>query len=252
MDPDRGELRGWSPYWTQRAHVDYLIGDHLAELTDARELERRFPDRRVATALQPRALASAGDQRALDSSLVAWQSLPPDVYWSQGAALVVASEELMRRGHEAAGRRYAARAITWLKARLTAMPNDRSHRYWLGSVYYDIGRYEAARPYFESLAKEYPGRIEYRGLAAIVAARRRDQAAAERWLGPAGPTEIGEHLAFCARIAAINGKTESALTLLASAVDHGIEHYPWLAESAFRDFGALEREPRGRALLHGR
>ncbi len=252
MDPNRGELRGWSPYWTQRAHVDYLIGDHLAELADARELQRRFPDRRVATVLQARALASLGELRALDSSLVAWQSLPPDVYWSQGAALVVASEELMRRGNEAAGRRYAARAITWLRERLIAAPNDRSHRYWLGSVYYDLGRYDAARPYFESLARDYPDRIEYRGLAAIVAARRKDQAAAERWLGPAGPTEIGEHLAFCARIAAINGKTESALTFLASAVDHGIEHYPWLAESAFRDFAVLEREPRGRALLHGR
>ena len=51
-------------------------------------------------------------------------------------------------------------------------------------------------------------------------------------LGPAAPTEIGKHLAFCARIAAINGRTEQSLTLLTSAMEHGIENYPWLSGAA--------------------
>lgn len=252
MNPGHGEMRGWSSYWTQRAHVAYLLGDQREALASAREMARRHPDRRVAQVLEARALAAAGETRALDSALTAGQALPVNVYWSLGASMVVASEEFLRRGREVEGRRYATQAITWLSARLADTPRDPSHRYWMGSVLYDLGRYEAARPYFESLAREFPGKLEYRGLAAVVAARRRDQAAAERWLGPAAPSEIGEHLVFCARIAAINGHTESSLTMLTSALEHGVRHYPWLGSAAFRDLGVLEREPRGRALLHGR
>jgi tetratricopeptide (TPR) repeat protein len=252
MDPNRGEMRGWSSYWTQRVHVAHLRGDQGQALADARELARRHPDRRVAQVLEARALAAAGATAALDSALSAWESLPVHVYWSQGAAMVVAAEELLRRGRIDDGRRYGARAIAWLTARLADEPRNRAHRYWLGSVLYDLGRFDAARPYFESLAREFPSRLEYRGLAALTAARRSDMSAATRWLGPAAPFEVAEHLVFCARIAAINGKTDDALTFLTSAAEHGIEHYAWLAGAAFRDLAALEKTPRGFALLNGR
>jgi hypothetical protein len=174
------------------------------------------------------------------------------VYWSQGAAMVVAAEELLRRGRDADGRRLGAQAVTWLAARLASEPRNQAHRYWMGSVLYDLRRFDAARTYFESLAREFPHRLEYRGLAALTAARRGDMSAATRWLGPAAPFDVAEHLVFCARIAAINGKTEDALTLLTSAAEHGIEHYPWLSGAAFRDLAPLERTPRGFALLNGR
>ncbi len=187
MNPDRGEMRDWSSYWTQRAHVAYLLGNHIEELSAAREMQTRYPER----------------------------------------------------------------AVSWLKARLAAVPDDRAHRYWLGSVLYDLERYNAARPYFESLARKFPDKPEYRGLAALVAARRGDRSGSRRWLGPVAPHEISEHMVFCARVAAINRKTENAITYLTSAADHGIEHYPWLADAAFRDFAAVERDPRGQALLSG-
>jgi tetratricopeptide (TPR) repeat protein/TolB-like protein len=252
MDPNRGEMRDWSSYWTQRAHVAYLLGNHVEELAAAREMQQRYPERRVALVLEARAWAATGDLPRLDSALVSWESLPTNVYWSQGAAMVIAAEELLRRGSDAAGRRYGERAVTWLRARLAAAPDDRSHRYWLGSVLYDLERYEAARPYFESLANEFPEKLEFRGLAALVAARRGDFDGAGRWLGPAAPHEIPMHMVFCARVAAIAGKTEKAITFLTSAVDHGIEHYPWLADAAFRDFTAVAKDPRGQALLSGR
>lgn len=252
MNPDRGEMRDWSSYWTQRAHVAYLLGNHVEELSAAREMQARYPERRVALVLEARAWAAMNELQQLDSALVSWQALPANTYWSQGAAMVVAAEELMRHGRESEGRRYGERAVTWLKARLAAVPDDRAHRYWLGSVLYDLERYNAARPYFESLAREFPDKLEYRGLAALVAARRGDRSGSRRWLGPVAPHEISEHMVFCARVAAINGKTENAITYLTSAADHGIEHYPWLADAAFRDFVAVERDPRGQALLSGR
>jgi tetratricopeptide (TPR) repeat protein len=252
IDPDRGEMRGWSPYWTQRVHAAYLIGNHAEERDAAREMARRHPDRRVALVLEARAMASQHDLRALDSALVAWDSLPTNVYWSQGAAMVVAAEELMRRGHDADGRRYAQRAVAWLSNRLVATPNDRAHRYWMGSVLYDMGEFQGARPYFEGLAREFPDRLLYSGLSAVVAARRGDGAAANRWLVTAPARQTGDRLAYQARIAAIAGDTEQAVVLLTSAVEHGVEGYAWFPGAAFRDLAALANDPRGRALLNGR
>ncbi len=252
MDPEKGELLGWSSYWTQRAHAEYLLGAHDEEARAAREMARRYPDRRVAHVLEARALASAGRVKALDSALTAWDSLPADVYWSQGAAMVVAAEELMRRGRDAEGRRYGERAVSWLSNRLVALPTDRSHRYWLGSALYDLGRFEQAQPYFEALAREYPERLQFRGLAAVTAARRGDAAAAERWLGSAPPHERGEFLSYQARLAAIAGDTERAVSILTTALDAGIDGFAWVPGSAFRDFEAMARTPRGSALLVGR
>jgi tRNA A-37 threonylcarbamoyl transferase component Bud32/tetratricopeptide (TPR) repeat protein len=252
MDPDRGELRGWSSYWTQRAHAAYMLGRHDEELAAAREMARRYPDRRVALVLEARALASMGDVARIDSALAAWDSLPANVYWSQGAAMVVATEELLRRGREADGRRLGNRAVAWLSNRLVAMPTDRAHRYWLGSVFYDLGDYQAARPYFESLANENPDRLLYRGLAALVAARRGERDGAQRWLGRASPRQTGEYLAYQARLAAIAGDTEQAVIHLTAAINHGVEGYSWLPGSAFRDLAPLQADPRGRALLRGR
>ena len=252
MDPDRGEMRGWSSYWTQRAHAAYLLGDHAEGIDAARQMSRRFPDRRVAYVLEARALAAAGETRALDSALAVWDSLPANTYWSQGAALVVAAQELSRGGREADGRRYGERAVAWLSNRLVATPTDRGHRYWLGCALYDLGRFEEARPYFEGLATEFPLRTRYRGLAAVVAARRGDRAAAERWLGAPAARDTGEGLAFRARVAAIRGDTEQAVALLTSAADRGIEAYPWIPGTAFRDFVGVANDPRGKALLTGR
>ncbi len=252
MDPARGEMRGWSSYWTQRAHAAYLLGNHQEEAEAAREMARRHPDRRVALVLAARALAAAGDTRALDSALSLWEPLPANVYWSQGAAMIVAGDELARRGRDADGQRYLERAVAWLTNRLVAFPTDRAHRYWLGSALYSLGRFAEARPYYEGLAREYPDRVQYRGLAAVSAARRGDRAAAERWLGRSAPRDTGEVLAFRARIAAVSGDVEGAIMLFTTAIDRGIDAYAWLPGSAFRDLAPLRQDVRGRALLVGR
>ncbi|MEP6832778.1 MAG: protein kinase [Gemmatimonas sp.] len=252
MDPDRGEMMGWSSYWTQLAHAENMLNHHEAERQAAREMARRYPDRRVALVLEARALAAIGDLRRLDSALTAWEPLPSDVYWSQGAAMVVASEELTRRGNPKDGRRYAERAVSWFAARLVAVPNDRAHRYWLGSALYELDRFEEARVHFEALATEYPTRMRYRGLAALTAARRGDTTAANKWLGTSTPRDHGEFLAYQARLAAIAGNTESAIALLTSALDCGVDAYPWWPALAFHDLEPIVKDPRGRALLTGR
>lgn len=252
MDPDRGEMRGWSPYWTQRAHAENLLDNHNAELLAAREMSRRYPDRRVALVLEARALAAAGDTRRLDSALKVWESLPADVYWSQGASMVVAAEELIKRGRESIGKKYAERAVPWFSNRLVAKPDDRAHRYWLGSALYTLSRYEEARPYFEALATEFPDRVRYRGLAALTAARRGDTLAANKWMGESAPRDYGEYLFYKARLFAIAGDIDRAIVTMTAARDHGIEAFPWVPAMGYHDLQPITRDARGRALLTGR
>lgn len=252
MDPDRGAMRGWSSYWTQLSHAAYLLGDYDESIRAAREMQRRYPDRRVAQVLEARALAAAGDTRRLDSALTAWESLPSNVYWSQGGAMIVAGEELIRRGQVESGRRYSERGVAWLMSRLVATPNDRGHRDWLINGLYDLGRDDEARVAIDSLAREFPDRLRFRGLAAMLATRRGDRAAAEEWLKGTTPREAGELLGYRARMAAIQGDTEAAVALLTNALDQGIEGFSWLPGTAYRDFVVIAKDPRGKALLSGR
>jgi hypothetical protein len=92
----------------------------------------------------------------------------------------------------------------------------------------------------------------YRGLAALTAARRGDTTAANTWLGTAAPRDHGELLGYQARIAAISGNTEKAIALLTTALECGIEAYPWLPAAAYRDLEPITHDPRGRVLLNGR
>lgn len=252
MDPDRGEMRGWSSFWTQRAHASHLLKDYRAELRAAREMAKRYPDRRVAFVLEARALASMHDIRRVDSAITVWESLPPDVYWSAGAAMVTAGEQLLRDGHEADGRRYTERGVSWLANRLVVRPTDRGHRYWMGSGLYALARYQEAGPYFESLAREFPDALQFRGYSALVAARRGDREGAEKWLGTAAARDQGEYLVYRARIAAVLGDTAKSVGLLSDAADRGAAGFPWLSSTAFRDFAVLSKDPRARALLNGR
>lgn len=239
LDPQRGDMRGWSSYWTQYTHALHLLGEHERELAGARELRRHFPDRRVGIVLEARALGALGRVSELDSLIDASLALPPTTYWSQGAAMVVAGEEMLAHGDEATGVQWLERGVAWLEQHLAVDSTHTGHRYWLGSALYDLQRWEEARPLFESLRRQSPDDLQYRGLSAIVAARRGERDP-ERILGPAPAHDRGEHTAWRARIAAIRGDPDRAATLLSDAVRHGIGGMAWLHASAHHDLEMMD------------
>ena len=250
MDPDRGLMRGWQSYWTQLSHALHLTGDHERELGAMREMRRRYPDSRVAIVLEARALAALGRHSEVDSLLAATEALPPDTYWSQAATLVTVAEEFEahRTGVSAP---YQARAIRWLANQLTHDPTHRAHRYWMGSVHYDAGRWRDAEPYFSSLAREFPDRMDFVGLNAVNTARVRDSAAAFAALGEAAPHERGAWTAFRARILAISGNTRQAVDLLSAALLQGVDGWPWWHSSALRDLSLMSGDSRYQRLMRG-
>jgi serine/threonine-protein kinase len=249
-DPDRGEMRGWSSYWTQLAHAYHMAGDYERELTAARSMETRFPDRRVALVLEARALAVMGRLAELDSALEVSSTLPPTTYWSQGAAMVVAGQELLAHGNREDGRRFLARGINWLRAELTLHPTERGHRYWLASALYALNRWSEAAEIFTQLSVESPWRGEYSWEAALALYRSgADSAEVARWLRPPAPRERGMFATYRGRLALIQGDREAALSIFADALRLGMEGLTWLHPSGVPDFEMLgemrNRMPRG-------
>jgi tetratricopeptide (TPR) repeat protein len=243
LDPNSGALLGWSSYWTQLAHAHHLLGDHALELAAAREMRTRFPDRRVALALETRALAAAGLAAEVDSVLVRGASQNPDTYWSPGAAMVIAGEEFLAHDRLAEGQAVLNRAVSWFANQLARTPDHEDHRYWLGLALYNLGAWSDAAPYFRSLTRDFPDRLVYRGLTALTAARR-GQRQAETLLGPPPSHNRGEYLTFRARIAAVQGNVDHAFSLFAEAFRSGFEGFPWIHATAVRDLEPLRADPR--------
>jgi len=241
LGPERGDMRGWSSYWTQLTHALHLVGDHERELKAARELRSRYPDRRVGLTLEVRALAAEGRAAAIDSVLFAARALPPAAYWSQGAAMVVAGEELATHGWTEAGTQYLLRGKSWLEGQLRVQPGDESHLYWLGSALYDLGEWAPSRRIFDSLSVQDPDRLQYRGLAALARART---GSVPDTLGRVSPAERGEYTMFRARLAAISGDYTGALALFGEASRLGLRGLPWIHSSAYRDLVAYRDDRR--------
>ena len=242
IDPDRGELQGWAQYWTQLAHAHHLLGEHDAEAAAAREMQRRYPERRIALVLEIRARAAQGRTDLVDALLDEGSTLSAQTYWSLGGGMVVAAEELKAHGHDR-WEEYLDRARGWLEARLRETPDYRAHHYWLASVAYDTRDWEDARRRFLALIDVLPTSTTYRGMAALAAAHAGDVATAAAELAEPFPFADGERSGYLARLAAIQGDAGRASSLLSRAFEERYDGWTWVEASGFDDFAPVADDP---------
>ena len=251
LDPDRGPMKGWAAYWSQRSYASHLLGQHEAELADAIAMASRHPGQRVTWVIQARAYAAMGRLPQLDSLLAAAEPLPADVYWSQGAMRVVAAEELQAHGHGEHAARYFGAAEQWLRARLAVDPEQSDHREWLVGALIGQRKWGQAGQLAEQRVAAEPAHVSVRGPAAVLAARRGDSAAAARHLANPEPWDRGQSLVYAARVAAIQGHTEEALAKLGEAIAAGVGSWHWVHGTSWHDFESLRNEDRFRQLMGG-
>jgi hypothetical protein len=247
VDPDRGAMRGWSSYWTALAHANHLLGDHDREVTAARAMRARFPDRRVAIVLEARALAAAGRLAELDSVLDATALLSPRTYWSQAAALVSAGEEQLVHGDSARARDYFERAHAWLAERRREDPDYASHREWDALALYGLRRWGEAAEALEPLARDSTQRYSIRAFRLV--AQFRARGGAPPALPPARSWETGERVFYQARLASAAGQTDVALSHLGEAMRLGVDGFSWVHGSAHHDLAPLMADPRYQRLM---
>lgn len=242
LDPDRGELRGWAQYWTQLAHGRHLLGLHEEEAQAAREMRNRHPERRIALVLEVRARAAQGNVEAVRELISQGFTLAPDTYWSVGAAMVVAAEELRAHGHEG-WEPWLDGAERWLAQRLQ-QSDQNGHRYWLASVHYDRRDWATAREHFLQLRERSPNSDTYRGMAALAAAHLGDLDTARAELEAPFPFDPGEHSGYLARLAGISGDADRTVALLSQALQHAFGGFPWVHASGYDDLQGVLADPR--------
>ncbi|MEO5800486.1 MAG: protein kinase [Gemmatimonadales bacterium] len=248
MDADHGPMRDWPAYWSQRAFNNHLLGDYDEELTMARTMRARHPMQRVSWVIEARADAALGREQELDSLVEVARSLEPDVYWSVGAMLVIAGQEALvhQRGNPAL--RFQ-QAVDFLAPRLRIDPTDRNHRNWLAYALIGLGQRDSAERVLLKLDHDEPDRLANRGRLAVLTARRGDRAGAERWMLDAPAHQRGEALLYEARMAAVLGDKETALTRLADALRAGVDNWHWNIHYALPDFAIIAHDPRFTSLV---
>lgn len=183
LEPDRGWLADWAPYWHRLALVRHLLGRHEEELEAAEEGYVRHPGPRMLVA-RLRALATLGRIDALRALLRTSPESSPDAYRRAAWTLHIhgrpeEAAEIAREGLRALRSARPART-----ARLAGGPGEEDEPAPIGErllearLLFMADSLPAARDRLETLAGEAPGSAIVVGWWGVVEARLGNRARA--------------------------------------------------------------------------
>jgi tetratricopeptide (TPR) repeat protein len=228
FDPDRADPRGRTldRYANWLAMTYHMLGDHRRELATARSWQRGEPAPSHRSADEAIALAALGKTREAERLAQAWLDHPePGAAFSPGEVSECVALELRAHGHPEVARRLLDRVVAWFgadgihdAARANSFPCLWHHF----SAFYYAGRWDEARAGYEALLRQDSSSVKAHAALGALAVRRGDRPEAarmERWLEIHGRDPAASQAQ--ARIAALLGERERAVTLLRRALDQG-------------------------------
>ena len=229
LDPTREALRNRRFFHLHLTRALHLLGEHERELRYARRARDMFPSNLVTCSLEARALAALGRTRELDSLLTDCLQLPAAVnsHRPLGSVLLWAEEDLRAHGHVEAATAVNTRLLAWLATRPpeeAKLPAVRSLR---ADALGGADRWPEAAALLDSLIGEYPDNLTYLGMRGVAAVRLGDSTGTRRWderLLSLSNAQPGWVAGYRARIAAVRGDRERAVSLLRDAVSRGAVH----------------------------
>jgi tetratricopeptide (TPR) repeat protein len=232
LSPERGPMRGWIYFWDYLGLAYHLAGDFAAELDVGRRARAAYPDRLYALNPEVRPLAALGRIDQLDRDLEQAGRLEREPGVSVGTLLQEAALELRAHGHPDEARRYWERSLTWLDAQARPTGEPASDGLARANALYALDRYDQAARITDALAAEDPGNPDYVGLRGVLAARigeaRTADSCAARLAAMPRKYSFGVPSVWEARIAAVRGQRDSAVTLLRKAFQEGREYDLWI------------------------
>ena len=226
VDPESAVFREWPSYWGIFTAAYHVLGDHQSELETARRGLSARPELLVLVGYEMRALAALGLIDEIDKRAERVFSLPAIPGQTPAWVLRATAVELRAHGHFEAAKKLLDLAIHWYRTR----PSERARelRSEHAVALYEARHWAESQRSYETLLQEAPENITYRGYLGILHARLgNSQAALEqsRWLAELdGKSRKGTHTLWRARIAAVLGENENAMSFLREAFAQGASY----------------------------
>jgi tetratricopeptide (TPR) repeat protein len=233
IDPDRGLMKQSAQYWRALGVAYHMLGDYEGELEAVRKALRQgqTPYDMYSEA---RALAALGRPDEIAAIVETRRSLPSREtlsWWFDGVAA-----QARRHGHRDAAQEVLSEEIAWYRSRSLDTEESRAG---LAQLLHSAARWDDAMRLYEELAEEDPENTDYLAALGRLAARRGDRDQALRISEELRASWDSDPLLQRARIAALLGDPEQAMTLLQQSFDLGAAWGRWPVLHSDIDFESL-------------
>ena len=243
VNPDQGWLKGWAGYWAYPAFAHHLLGDDDGALTIAREGRRRYPESQGALVAEIIPLAALGRESDIEACIDESLRLPADATDNPSKLMRIALVELRGHGHEDIARRVTERATHWLATQ--PQPTTIDDKLLRLKLLYPMEHWDDAWALVDPLPAGVTDSVTWLGYRGVLAARRGDQAEAQRVARVLAvrryPYSYGQPALWRARIAAVLGDRDQAVALVREAFAQGLAVDLYL--HALIDFAPLRGYP---------
>jgi len=254
LHPDSGALSGRAGYYNWLTNAHHLLGEHDRELEAAQRARRRFPRNLATLRMELLALAALGRGREVTERFDEIKTLPPDPIRLPAPVMREVALDLAAHGDSIAARVALARALAWHASRPRTEQAQEAMRFERAETYYAAGYADSASAIAADLARAHPKNEQYAGLVGVLAAQRGDRSEAARLdrllVTLERPLGRGQAFYWRACIAALLGERDTAVDLLARALDAGyVYQVRFLDAHVEPSFVALRGYPRFQELL---
>jgi len=238
LDPTRGSLRGWSPYYAWLTLSLHELGDHRRELQVAQRARQQYPDNLAMLRLELFGLAALGQVQEVSQRLDEVDALSPHPFRTPGTVMRETALELRAHGYPEPARHTLERALAWYSTRPPDEQASESYRFQLAQTLLAAGQLDSARALAQDLSRRHSRNVSYLGLLGVLAAQRDDQLYAESVDSLLGavrdPYLCGLPTYWRAAIVAQLGEREMSVTLLTEATAQGLAEEFLASQGLFR------------------
>lgn len=222
MDPSRGPMARWPPYWIVYADAYHLRGEYGSELEVAQRAQREFSRASDLIHLELQPLAALGRFEELREALARAEAISDR---TPARLRERAASELRAHGHTDTAAVYLGEALAWYG---TGTAEERRRRRGeIARTLYQAGRIDSARVLYEEMLSgmpeptDGPSRsrvVRLRGRLGTILARQghvREARQIDGWLASVDwPYMLGAPTVWRSRIAAVLGEDDRAVALL--------------------------------------
>jgi serine/threonine-protein kinase len=254
LDPERGAMRGWFPYWQMLTDNLHRLGDHERELKEAERATALHPQLGWSIRQEGEALAALGRVREVRALTARIETVEFRDY-TKGDIWNGIGDELRFHGHEEDAMDLFELAIAWYEALPDSAKQRPENRFAYATSLQSAHRFQQARDVIEEARRAAPDELDLIGWLGVLDAWLGNHAAALESLArmkeaeQTDPYSRGLFELNAARIAGVLGQREEATRLLNSAVARGFRplRHPNMNFDNVRGYAPFEDsfKPRG-------